>query len=433
MTGINTRRNNYVWMSLLAIVLLSLACKKSVQNQPLPTDPDPIPSPIPEVPEEVTPTPIGAPVGAAEQKVIGPAGGTFTTADNRITLEFPAGALTTQTTITIQPVTNNCPGGTGNVMRITPHNVNFQKPVKLGFSYSDTDYVASMPAALTIAYQDGERIWRSAPNMVKDTTNKKVWVTTDHFSDWALFKSVELVPYSTMVEPGKQVQLGVIRLAEYKNDSLIPIPDPIKKRKGIVKQWKLSGEGKLEKRSNDDDAALYTAPNAVPAKNPVTVSAVLNIWSNWQFTLVSNIYIGQEGLTFRIDKGPWMYCSDPDGIFFDGYFWSITAANHSTPQPDGVTIRWAGTYTVHRFVSWGLAWPSFIYGPDPNTTYLQILSPSGKPSPGGIYFHFGSDNLEYAVGTFTLEPAQRVIVVPNQIPQYSQHKIEGFFKVKWKK
>ena len=73
-----------------------------------------------------------------------------------------------------------------------------------------------MPAAMTIAYQDSEGYWRAAENMVKDTANKKVWVTTQHFSDWALFKSVELVPYSAMVEPGKQIQLGVVKLADFK-------------------------------------------------------------------------------------------------------------------------------------------------------------------------------------------------------------------------
>lgn len=40
----------------------------------------------------------------------------------------------------------------------------------------------------------------------------------------------------------------------------------------------------------------------------------------------------------------------------------------------------------------------------------------------------GSENLEYAVGPFTLTPAQRVIVVPAQVPLYSKHRIEGFFK-----
>lgn len=426
MAGLIKNRTNCICTLLLAITFLAAACSKADK-------PGPNPNPVPEIPTDAEKTPVGTPIGQAEQKMIGTNGGTFTTADGRISLEFPAGALNAETNITIQPVTNNCPGGSGNVLRITPHNVNFNKPVKLSFSYSDTDYISSMPAAMTIAYQDSEGYWRAAENMVKDTANKKVWVTTKHFSDWALFKSVELVPYSAMVEPGGQVQLGVIKLADFKNDSLIPVPDPLKKRKGIVKEWNLAGAGTLVKNAADGDAATYTAPNAIPDINPVAVSAVLNISGNWQFTLVSNIYIGNEGLVFRIDNGPWQYCVDHDGVFFDGYFYSITAANLTTPGHDGVTIRWGGSRNIHYFVRWGLVWPSFIYGPDPNTTYMQLLAPGGTPSPGGIYFLFGSENLPYAVGSFTLAPAQKVVAVPGQVPRYSQHRIEGFFKVKWKK
>jgi hypothetical protein len=431
MAGFINTRTNYICTLLLAITFLAAACSKA--DKPGPNPPNPNPNPVPEIPTDAEKTPVGTPIGQAEQKMIGTNGGTFTTADGRISLEFPAGALNAATNITIQPVTNNCPGGSGNVLRITPHNVNFNKPVKLSFSYGDTDYISSMPAAMTIAYQDSEGYWRAAENMVKDTANKKVWVTTKHFSDWAIFKSVELVPYSAMVEPGKQLQLGVVKLADFKNDSLIPVPDPLKKRKGIVKEWKLAGEGTLVKNAANGDDAIYTAPNAIPARNPVAVSATLNISSNWQFTLVSNIYIGNEGLTFRIDGGEWQYCVDPDGILFDGYFYSITAANLTSPGVDGVTIRWAGQRPVHYFLKWGLAWPGFVYGPDPTTTYTQLLAPEGSPSPGGLYFLFGSENLEYAVGTFTLTPAQRVIVVPGKVPLYSKHRIEGFFKVKWKK
>ena len=235
-----------------------------------------------------------------------------------------------------------------------------------------------------------------------------------------------------MVEPGKQIELGVIKLVDFKNDSLIPIPDPLKKTSGVVKEWRLNGAGTLVKTSNDDDKAIYTAPASIPAKNPVAVSAVLKTTGSGQFILVSNIYIGNEGLTFRIDNGPWQICVDPDGINFDGYFNSITAANLSTEGHDGVTIRWTGSRHIHKFLNWGLAWPSFLYGPDPNTTYMQILAPSGTPSPGGLYFHLGTDGLEYAVGTFLLTPAQKVVVVTGQVPLYSQHRIEGFFKVKWR-
>jgi hypothetical protein len=411
---------------LLALILFVTACKKSTSgNGGTP------PPPTPPGTGEIGATPPGTPVGTPIQKTIGPNGGTLTTADNRISIEFPAGALAAATVVSIQPITNNCPGASGHAFRLLPHGVNFSKPVKLTMTYSDSDFVSTIPAAMTIAYQNEEQRWQAAGAMTKDTTNKKVTVYTDHFSDWALFKAVELVPYSTMVEPGQQVELGIIKLAEFKNDSLIPVPDPLKKGASIVKEWTLSGAGTLARAGYDPDQAIYTAPNTIPAKNPVAVSAVLKISSQWQFTLVSNIYIGNEGLTFRIDKGPWMYCSDPDGVFFDGYTYSISASNLSTPGHDGVTIWWMGSSNIHKFQRWALAWPSFTYAPDQFTIYKQVLVPNATPSPGGIYLHKASENLGYAQGTFWLGPAQKSVIPQNGIPQYSQHTIEGFFKVKW--
>ena len=410
-----------IWMALLVLTLLAAGCSKSgtTHDTPVPEGPA-----VPEVPET---TPPGTPVGMAEQVVVGPEGGIVTTADDRLQLVFPAGAVQTATTVTIQPITNNCPGATGNAYRITPH-INFAKPVTLGFSYGDSDYVASFPAALTIAYQDDQGRWQAAPNMVKDTANKKVWVTTDHFSDWSLYKAIELIPYSTVVEPGQSVALHLLQLNEFKNDSLLPLPEPVKKRGGMVQEWKLAGEGALQPKG---DEATYTAPGAIPAKNPVAVSAVLKQRGNWQVTLVSNIYIGNEGLYFRIDNGPWMYCVDDDGIFFDGYFNTITAANLSTEENDGVTIRWVGTRTLHSYMPWRLTWPYFLYGPNPITNYMHILQ-NGQPSPGGIYLHHGMQSLPYAIGTFYLRPALKITIPPQGAPTYSTHNIEGYFRLKWK-
>lgn len=372
---------------------------------------------------------MGTPIGAAEQVVVGPAGGAFTTSDSRLKLEFPVGALTAQTAITIQPVEDHCPAATGIAYLITPHDISFQKPVKLTMSYGDSDVVNTIPIALTIAYQDASGVWQAQGNMTKDTINHQVSVLTNHFSSWALFRAVELSPNSTVVQPGGSTQLVAFKYADV--DSLfIPIPGPLAKKDLIVKEWSLSGAGKL---TPNKDLANYTAPNAIPAKNPVAVSATLNTTGPEKFLLVSNIYIGDEGLTFRIDNGPWMHGLS-DGAFFNGYYNEFIAANSTTPQADGVTITWTGDSHLIGFVGWRITWPSFLYGETPTTNYTQLLLPSGKPSPGGIYFHqaFNTPATPYVIGTFYLQPAQKTEVSPGSIPKVSTHKIEGFFKVKWK-
>jgi hypothetical protein len=372
------------------------------------------------------PTPEGTPVGAPMQVTIGVNGGAFTTPDGRLSLEFPSGAITAATTFTIQPVTNHCPASTGNAFRITPH-ITFTKPVKLSFAYGDSDIVNTIPMALTIAYQDEKGIWQAPGKMIKDTLNKKVTVLTNHFSGWSLFRAIELTPYTSVVEPGGEVQLVVDRYVDFKNDSLLPLEVPLTKKEDFVKEWKLAGEGILTPKGN---IAVYKAPGAIPTRNPVAVSATLNTSGTTQFILVSNIYIGKEGLTFRIDKGPWMH-GPSTGAYFNGYYYQLSAANTYTPGHDGVTITWTGETHIIDFVPWRQTWPSFVYGPDQITIYNQLLSPNGRPSPGGIYFHqaIKTPATPYVIGAFYLEPAQRTIV--KDIPEYTQHRIEGFFKVKW--
>jgi len=59
-------------------------------------------------------------------------------------------------------------------------------------SYGDSDVVNTIPAALTIAYQDANGVWQAPGNMTKDTISHQVSVMTNHFSSWTLFRAVEL-------------------------------------------------------------------------------------------------------------------------------------------------------------------------------------------------------------------------------------------------
>jgi len=51
----------------------------------------------------------GAPTGPATTKTIGTEGGTLATADGRVTLTIPAGAVSKATEFSIQPVENTLP------------------------------------------------------------------------------------------------------------------------------------------------------------------------------------------------------------------------------------------------------------------------------------------------------------------------------------
>ena len=383
-------------------------------------------------------TPVGSPDGTAESKVIGAAGGTFTTADGKMFITFPEGALTGNNTITIQPVTNNAPGGTGKAYRITPHNVNFAKPVKITFTYNQDDLVNTTPQAMSIACQDSEGIWRTAEGETNDTTQKKVTISTNHFSDWSLFKKLAIVPGISFVDPGGSITLKAIKTLD--DDDMVPVPNaPLSDSfPARIKEWKLAGAGSLVPHN---DIATYTAPAAIPDRQPVAVSAELQTKTG-KYLLVANIYIGKEGLTFRVDKGPWMHAvsvrgvttmSTPQGVLRE--FIAVIPGNATIG--DGVTLRWMGHPKKWDVLSWALTFPYFQYSYHENGNsvyYVQYSVPGGTTSPGGITF-FESDEVagSYTIGAFNITRSGKTVVPPagTGFPSFSNHLVEGFFKIKW--
>ena len=72
-------------------------------------------------------TGFGMPDGQLVSKEIGPAGGTIISDDGRVGLIFPADALTANTTISIQPITNLAPNGAGKAYDFEPSGIQFKK------------------------------------------------------------------------------------------------------------------------------------------------------------------------------------------------------------------------------------------------------------------------------------------------------------------
>jgi hypothetical protein len=78
----------------------------------------------------------GDPQGTATVQTIDAAGGSLTSADGRVTLDMPAGALSTATTVSIQPITNTTPNGLALNYRLEPEGTTFAVPVSLTFHLS---------------------------------------------------------------------------------------------------------------------------------------------------------------------------------------------------------------------------------------------------------------------------------------------------------
>jgi hypothetical protein len=256
-----------------------------------------------EAPSGLQPSPVGKPTGTSVTKSIGSAGGTLTSGDRGITVTIPAGALTSDTPIAIQPIENTAAGGLHAAYRLTPTGQTFTKPVQVSFPYSDADLDGTAPEALGIAFQDSHGLWEWQDNVALDTTGKRLTVMTNHFSDWSNIQGLQLRPGAATVKVKGQVNLvatSCIASGKYSavflrykcgtvSDELAPLG--VKSATWSV-NGKAGGSGTLGTVKGDAESAVYTAPARKPTagKSVVQVSVVASVRGK-KTLLVANITI----------------------------------------------------------------------------------------------------------------------------------------------
>src|SRR5215211_4697592 len=98
-------------------------------------------------------TTVGTNSGTAVTKTIGSSGGTVVSDDGEVELIIPSGALSANTDITIQPITNNIPTGRTSY-RFTPNGQQFAKDVTIKFHYEENDVAATKPEYMQVAFQN---------------------------------------------------------------------------------------------------------------------------------------------------------------------------------------------------------------------------------------------------------------------------------------
>jgi hypothetical protein len=280
---------NYLAIVLIAMFIIS--CNKDDNPGNTNQNTDPV----------ITGT--GTPVGTKTTEIVGASGGTVSSADGNLSLIIPAGALSGETEVSIQPVTNEAPLGLGNGYRLEPEGTKFNTPVQLVFNYNDDLLDGTPEDFLWIVTQAGDGSWEAALRSKVDVIAKTVTFEASHFSDWALGKFIDfsLTPSSKTILKEQSVQLvlsGFSRDKETTDDDelvplipitgdedelvpLTPIP-PIESRlmDFRVKQWTLNGAAAPVSNTNgklnaSGTTATYTAPNKVPTVNPVAVTVEL--------------------------------------------------------------------------------------------------------------------------------------------------------------
>lgn len=368
-------------------------------------------------------TPAGVPEGTITSVQIGPSGGVVASPDNRISVVIPAGAVSASQTFSLQGITNNCPAGTGQGFRLLPHGVNFAKPAIVTFHYDQRDLDGTAPELMRIAYQNEKGVWVSPTTRSLDTTARTLSVETTHFSDWAMFLTMQIDPASVFLNPGENVRLSGSYIAETQEkfgEIVLGLPEAIPSN--LIDKWTLSGEGTLKGNYNVAD---YSAPGTIPATNPAAVTLTLHktvkIGSREfrDLRLVSNIFVAPEGLSVQIDNGAWhTYSAGVNG----------TGGQYMVVGKDGTesaSVSWKGAssgtfrWTKSTDVAFNLNKPKLIY----QQIYGKALNVSG----GSV--QVDQSDAMWVTGTFVVQPAGWLNTATQPI-SIGTASIRGVFRVK---
>jgi len=251
------------------------------------------------------PTAVGTPDGSPTSATIGAGGGSVTSEDSVFTVTIPAGALASDTLITIQPITNNAWGGPGKAYRLTPDGLQFAVPVSLSFKLTPDDLGSTASQFLDVAVQDDHGFWLILENRSYDNATQTLTATSTHFSDYSWLAAIYLLPAYAPALP-----LHTVNLAVGSCEQILYSPDGIHEYVTVwctgtrlvagvtLPKWTVNGvEGGSADLGTivklDDTHALYTAPASIPTPNPVAVSFEVT-YRQLKVVLSSDINIGGE-------------------------------------------------------------------------------------------------------------------------------------------
>jgi len=267
-------------LTVIAFISLFFCCIKTNTDNNTTTNP-----------QNVQPqsTSVGTPNGNPVSKSIGPSGGSIMSEDGIAELVIPANALAATTTITIQPITNNCPGGRPTAYRFTPDKLHFDQPVTLKFHYTDDDLKSTVADLMGIAFQDSACAWYRFKDFTNDPINKVISVSTNHFTDYSQFYILHIDPVSATLKTGLSIDVHVTIV--YSDDaeqiasggSSDPNVLPIVDFENAKYNWSINqgltdqDYGKFVGDATSN-VVTYQAPGAVPKSgNPVAVAAHIDL------------------------------------------------------------------------------------------------------------------------------------------------------------
>jgi hypothetical protein len=276
---------------LIAILLLSYACQKTNTGG----------SNSGGGSGQVAITPKGTPVGTPITKTIGAAGGTIISSDSMVELDIPAGALAGDVPVTIQPLTNEAPGGIGLSYDLLPNGTVFSTPATLKFHYIDDSLSGTLPELLWIVYQDSANAWQTdLESQDFDTVAKIISIDINHFSARAIVPELYVINSKTILLANQEATLTAVLSGVNKNKpagemmTFTRVPD------GAVHNWKLTligpnnpaaGYGSI---SGSGASVTYHSPGSINERILVEVTVDVGpvvVWQNSKKTEFAKVNI----------------------------------------------------------------------------------------------------------------------------------------------
>jgi hypothetical protein len=209
--------------------------------------------------------PKGAVQGQQVQKTIDGAGGTIISADGKISLVIPAGALTSATHFSIQPITSTVPLGTAPAYRLLPADVTFAKPVTVMLQYDAAAIEDQNEEALDLVCQDNAGAWKVMNRTVQDKAARTLSVQTKRINDFSMTGYYYLVPQKKVLLAGELTTISIQKVTVASNDQgeeETPLGGPVPfTASSALENWEMTGPGNMDASSKI--TAVYTAPATV--------------------------------------------------------------------------------------------------------------------------------------------------------------------------
>lgn len=221
-------------------------------------------------------TALGIPDGKFASKQIGVTGGRIVSDDGRVELIFPAGALTSTATISIQPTTNPLSNGAGRAYWFEPSGTQFKKPVQFIFHYTDEETETCPPDLMAMALQDKKGKWSYIDYEDWDSIGKTLTGYIHHFTGATSIYQMWMSITKTELRVNETATLDFISYLVEGDEALFSLEQRL--------TWTVNNQingnediGKITpmrfrvQKKAKMMAAVYKAPNILPVSDTQTI------------------------------------------------------------------------------------------------------------------------------------------------------------------